>query len=190
MRTLFSSALLLLLSLGTAAVSKADPVVVGGKWYEFLFGAAGSFATACPSSTCGPSPTGNSIFAGDPPWTFTLGAEGGTLTVTDASFIGDSFNIFDFGVLIGMTPTVAAVGDCDSDPVPCLANPQVSHGVFSLGPGAHSITIQVRDSPFRFGAAYFRADSPIPEPTTLLLLATGLAGVATKFGRRRRARKE
>jgi hypothetical protein len=32
--------------------------------------------------------------------------------------------------------------------------------------------------------------SPIPEPTTLLLLGTGLTGVATKLRQRSRARKE
>ena len=122
-------------------------------------------------------------------WTFTLGAGGGTLTVTDAFSIGDAFNVFDFGVLIGMTPSVATGGSCGDNPVPCFANPLVSHGVFSLLAGAHSITIQSRVAPFGAGAAYFRTDqnqNVVPEPMSMVLLGTGLLGA---FGVVRRQRK-
>jgi hypothetical protein len=83
------------------------------------------------------------------------------LTVTDANIIGDSFDVFDFGVLIASTPSVLPGGDCPNDPVPCFADPRVSHGVFSLAPGAHSIVIFARDSPFLAGAAYFRVDEAV-----------------------------
>jgi len=122
--------------------------------------AAAPGAPADPGgSGCTPSSAGNSHFVGAPPWTFVAPSDGATLTVTDAFNKGDTFQVLDLGNPIGSTSAVPTnTASCGSDPVPCLADPTVSHGVFDLGPGAHSITIKAVTSPFQAGAAYFRVD--------------------------------
>jgi hypothetical protein len=149
----------------TARMAPAGPVAVGGPWNEFSFTAAGSLAKGCaPADSsglgCVPSSSGNSHFAGAPPWTFVAPSDGVTLTVTDAFLKGDSFEVLDSGSPIGSTSSVPTSStDCGSDPAVCLTDPTVSHGVFDLGPGPHSITIKALTSPFGAGAAYFRIDN-------------------------------
>jgi hypothetical protein len=148
----------------TAAVAPAGPITPGGPWNEFSFTSAGSFAKGCAPADpggqgCVPSSAGNSHFVGAPPWTFVAPSDGATLTVTDAFVKGDTFQVLDLGNPIGSTSAVPTnSASCGSDPVPCLADPTMSHGVFDLGPGAHSITIKALSAPFQGGAAYFRVD--------------------------------
>ena len=167
---------------GAAPSIRADPVTVGGNWHEFQFLQSGTQAFGC-NALCTPSFGGNSQFAPNPPWTFTLFGVG-SITVTDAFNRGDTFDVFDFGVLIGSTPSVPEFDTCGTNPVPCSLDPAVSHGTFSLAVGPHSITIFVRNSASGHGAAYFRVDDTIPEPTSLVLLASGLGG-AISFARRK-----
>jgi hypothetical protein len=118
---------------------------------------------------------------------FTSGATGSTLTVTDAFLSGDRFEIFDFGVSVGFTSAFVADVDCGDDPVPCLADPGMSHASFTFGSGDHFIAILVAEG--GFGSGYLSLQdgggSPVPEPATLLLFATG-AGAAL-YRRRRRS---
>lgn len=148
-----------------AAVAPGGPIKAGGPWNEFSFTGPGSDAKGCAPADptgggCVQSSAGNSHFVGVPPWTFTAPSDGATLTVTDAFNKGDTFQVLDSGNPIGSTSAVPTnQASCGSDPVPCLTEPTVSHGVFDLGPGAHSITIKALASPFGGGAAYFRLDS-------------------------------
>ena len=151
-----------------AGPSLMGPVPVGGPWIEFAWGATGSSATGCSPAdssgpSCAPSSGANSAFGSAPPWTFTAPAGGATLTVTDAFLRGDQFEVFDSGSSIGVTSTPATTGSCGDNPDPCLADPQVSHGVFALGAGPHQITIKAKSSPFGTGAGYFRIDVAKPQ---------------------------
>jgi len=154
----------------------ASPIVVGNPfWYEFGFTDPGVDATSGAGTI--PSSGGNSMYAPDPAWTFSSPSPV-NLTVTDAFLEGDAFNIFDFGVLIGATPAVANTGNDSGtdDPVVALTIPQLSHGVFFLAAGNHSLTIQPYQTVME-GAAFFRTDAIVPLPDTLLLLGSGLLGL-------------
>ena len=151
-----------------SAASLMGPVPVGGPWIEFAFMQTGSTATGCSPADpagpgCGPSSAGNSVFGGAPPWTFNAPAGGAVITVTDAFLRGDQFDVFDGGTLIGTTSVPVTSGDCGSDPDVCVADAQVSHGAFNVGPGPHSIKIVAKASPFGAGAAYFRIDPAPPQ---------------------------
>jgi hypothetical protein len=136
----------------------ATAVPVDGLWQQFLFRAAGAPAEAC-QSFCFPSPSGNSEYAGDPPWEFTAPEIGATLTVVDAAASGDVFEVYDSGTFIGSTSPSAIGVQCGFDPVVCLDNPAISSGEFVLGPGAHAITIVPSASPYNAGMAYFKVTS-------------------------------
>ena len=178
-----------LIGLIFATPAFAGPIAVD-TYYEFGFGDVGDPATGCdPADPAGPfcsESTGTpTTFLTAAPWTFTSGATGSTLTVTDAFLSGDRFQIFDFGIPVGLTSAPAAGFDCGDDPVPCLADSNMSHGSFVFGSGVHFIAIRVVEG--GFGSGYLLLQDggaeAVPEPATLVLLATG-AGAA--LYRRRR----
>jgi hypothetical protein len=70
--------------------------------------------------------------------------------------------------------------------VPCLADPNISHGQFLLAAGPHSLTIVPTLAPSGGGTGFLiveAATTPVPEPATYALLATSL--FALIFARRR-----
>lgn len=168
-------------ALGIAAAPASAGPIAFDTFYQFSFTDVGVPARGCfPADPlgdfCTPSSGTPTQFLDAPPWTFLAPTSGVLLTVTDAFIAGDRFQIFDFGVSIGFTSLPSGSGDCGDDPVPCLADPSVSSGVFSLAGGLHSITIVPVLSPDGGGSGYLRA-SAIPEPATLLLFSAGLAAL-------------
>ena len=168
---------------GAEVISSVVPI--DGPWQEFaIVGPAGTFATGCaPADPAGPgcvaSSGGNSAFAGAPPWTFIAGPSGADLTVVDAFLLGDRYEVFDGGVSLGLTSVPAPSGSCGDNPVPCLADPGASKRTFTLGAGAHSITIKAVVFPFGSGAAYFRVTTGTGPSCTIAQTATHAGGNMT-----------
>lgn len=169
------------------AVALAVPAVAGAgpiseaNFHEFGFADAGIAATGCDPADpagafCIPSSGTPTVFLDAAPWTFTAPAIGAVLVVTDAFLSGDRFEVFDFGISLGLTSLPGDPDDCGDDPVPCLADPDLSHGVFLLDAGDHFIAI-IPVASAGGGSGYLQW-SAVPEPGVLGLLGIGLASLA------------
>lgn len=160
-----------------ATPASAGPVALG-TFYEFGFSGAGIPATGCdPADPLGPfciSSSGTPTdFLDAPPWIFLAPDVGAILTVADAFQAGDQFEVFDFGVSLGVTSLPFGDADCGDDPIPCLGTPGISTGTFVLAAGNHSLTITPTLAPTGGGSGYLLVEA-VPETGTWILLGTGL----------------
>jgi hypothetical protein len=151
---------------------------IDGPWMRFTFGTSGSYAAGdCQSTSC--DPNSNIVEVGALPWTFSL-AGAAELRITDAFIRGDNFTVFDFGIPVLTTPYKenGSNSEC-ADPDVCYGFSGFSFGSLALTPGNHSLMIQVVESPYGNGAAFFRIDRIIgvSEPLSLILLGLGLMGL-------------
>lgn len=173
--------------LGLTAIPAHSGIIPFNQFLEFSFFDAGQSGAGCfPADPGGDFciPGGQLLDA--PPWTFIAPAGGATLIVVDGFIAGDQFQLFDSGVSIGLTSAPGS-GDCGSDPVSCLANPNMSQGSFTLAAGSHSITLVATLSPSGGGAGFLQVKAEqvpeVPEPGLSALLTVGLL-VLYRWGRR------
>jgi hypothetical protein len=176
-----------LLAVAFLAVLLAAPIVSAGpigfaQWYEFASGAAGDDAHNCGSCS---STVPASLDAGDSAYTIHVGAGGANLFVLDLFLSIDQFEVFDNAASLGFTSVPIPGSSVGGDIAAAIADPAFSRGLFFLGEGDHSLDFVKTLG--ASGAHLFRVDvarEPVPEPASMLLLGSGLVGLAL---RRRRA---
>lgn len=191
------------LTIAIAAPAQASPIALDGSWTILDdIVSTGDFFTGTGSG----APTIGTATSFD--WTSPFKV---LFRLTDLYVVGDQYRVFDNGKKVGdVTNGVQwqdisgcqGLHDADchwtGDPDAAWADVSFAKDQFLFAPGSHSITIQVLNIPDFSGPLggqnpkYFDATTalsataiPTPEPTSLMLLGSGLTAVAMRARRRR-----
>ena len=175
------------------------PAAGGCTWNNFYE----SIDTGAPFGT-GSSYANYYVAAGTDPWTIDNTSGYFTLRVLDGGHQGDTFDVYDDGVLLGTTSptTVDITHTCandptdsvpgvspGSDPSSCWKDPLLSQGTFNLNPNPAGHSIEILwdqkitggDSSlqwFEVNTALAPQGAPaVPEPTTLAMAGFALLGL-------------
>jgi hypothetical protein len=148
--------------MAAAPAAQAATALTDGVWQVFTFGAAGD-------------PLGGE------PFTFTVGAGGATLKITDTGWSGDRFTSTGLGDT--SVPVGPQAGDLAENFDADFANPAFSSRSWHLTKGPYSFSGTVLVSALGSGRGGIQVTS-VPEPSTYAMMALGLAGLG--FAARRR----
>jgi hypothetical protein len=183
MKTRFVAVAIVLLALARSA--SATTITPDGSWLEFQFDAGGTAEDCLVGCVTTTNPVASAALA--PPWTFSGAA---TVTILDLFLSGDTFELFDNLVSVGVSSLPTVDGECGNNIGCALGDFSYSRLVVDLGPGTHSLTINnVASATAGGGAAVFRVapSTTVPEPASMLLLSGALAvGLAARIRARRR----
>ena len=187
--------------------AKADNTISSNQWYSAAFNCEADCYVAAPNlfgdgvdGEVLPGGTANAIDA--PAGTGWIIDGAGTLTVTDLEDSGDYFEVFDNGAPMALAASPFAIpgqsgvisgGDSDTSS-PCygcdyvgedidaaLSNADFSSGTFALDSGVNDISIYYVGSVGEGDMAFIAETSDTPEPSSFVLLATGLMGIMFAF---------
>lgn len=184
----------LLLTLAAASLPMSATAIQSGLWYQFVSDVNNNVSNGAGDSGV---PAGYQD-PGLPPWTFTL-LSAGSLDVTDAQLVGDSYNVFNGSTLLQYTGQSAPFDpntNCGLNPTGCFTAAGFSHTTIQLGAGSYSISLRAVDNPQFSSSGFLRvngtlgtaappttpgtdpppANDPnaVPEPGTVLLMASAL----------------